>query len=142
MFAQMMIPHHEQAVLMSGWAETRSTNPEVLELARKIKAEQTPEIEQMKSWLPAGYDTSLEGHGMHMSGMLDTEELAELENSSGTVFDGLFLEGMIAHHEGAIEMTAMLDSSSNDEAKTLRNAIIESQSAEIEYMKELLKRVK
>ncbi|MEY2815805.1 MAG: hypothetical protein RJA78_381 [Actinomycetota bacterium] len=138
MFAQMMIPHHEQAVLISTWAETRAASPEVKDLALQIKGAQAPEIEQMKTWLPNGYDPASGNHGMEMSGMLDAEALAELEAANGYEFDVLFLHGMIAHHEGAIEMTSMLNSSTNTEAKALREAIVENQSAEIGYMKELL----
>jgi uncharacterized protein (DUF305 family) len=75
---------------------------------------------------------------MEMSGMLDAGALAELEAANGYEFDVLFLQGMIAHHEGAIEMTSMLNSSTNTEAKALKEAIVENQSAEIGYMKELL----
>jgi uncharacterized protein (DUF305 family) len=139
MFAQMMIPHHEQAVLISTWGETRALSQEVKDLAQQIKQEQAPEIEQMKSWLPDGFEPASGGHGMEMAGMLGSSELAELKAAKGSAFDRLFLEGMIAHHEGAIEMTSMLQNSTNEEAKALREAIIESQSAEISYMKDLLK---
>ena len=138
MFAQMMIPHHEQAVLMSTWAETRATNQEVKDLAKRIKDEQAPEIEQMKSWLPNGYEQAMGDHGMYMAGMLDADQLEKLKASSGSNFDRLFLEGMIGHHQGAIEMTSMLASSTNAEAIALRKAIIDSQSAEINHMNVLL----
>ncbi|MEY4040131.1 MAG: hypothetical protein RLZZ52_999 [Actinomycetota bacterium] len=51
MFAQMMIPHHQQAVDMSTLAETHTTNPELLALAKQIKDAQAPEIEQMTGWI-------------------------------------------------------------------------------------------
>ena len=75
MFAQMMIPHHQQAIEMSNLAETRATNKEVLSLARTIKAEQAPEIEQMKSWLKAAGQSEM-GMEDHMGmGMLTEEEI-------------------------------------------------------------------
>lgn len=138
MFAQMMIPHHEQAVLMSTWAETRAANQEVKDLAKQIKDEQAPEIEQMKSWLPNGYEQPMGDHGMDMAGMLDADQLEKLKAASGNNFDRLFLEGMIRHHQGAIEMTSMLASSTNAEAIALRKAIVDSQSAEINHMNVLL----
>ena len=141
MFAQMMIPHHEQAVLISTWAETRAFNPEVKDLALQIKQEQAPEIEQMKSWLPAGYEPAPEGHGMEMSGMLDAGQLEELEAASGSEFDRLFLQGMIAHHQGAIQMASMLNDSTNEEAIALRDSIVSSQSAEINHMQVLLTKI-
>ena len=138
MFAQMMIPHHQQAVDMSTLAETRSTNPEILALALQIKDAQAPEIKQMTAWLEsagAGMDM---GHDMGMGGMLTDEQMTALSNASGAEFDKLYLQGMIAHHEGAIQMAQMIVGSNNAEAKELAAAIISSQTAEIEKMKTLL----
>ena len=65
--------------------------------------------------------------------------LAELSTAKGSAFDRLFLQGMIAHHEGAIDMLSMIKNSTNSEVKKLYNDILTSQSAEIEAMKALLK---
>ena len=138
MFAQMMIPHHQQAVDMSTLAETRSTNPEILALAKQIKDAQAPEIEQMTAWLDsagAGMDM---GHDMGMGGMLSQEQISALENAQGALFDKLYLEGMIAHHQGAIQMAKMITKSANAEAKELGSNIVTSQTAEIEKMKQML----
>ena len=141
MFADMMIPHHQQAVEMSDLALKNSTNPDVIALAEKIKAAQAPEIDQMQKWKDS--DTS-SGHGMMddfdhgMMGMLSDEEFAALQKARGTAFDKLFLEGMIKHHAGAIVMAEMVVDSANSEATALGKAIIESQTAEIEEMKTLL----
>jgi len=137
MFAAMMIPHHEQAVTMSKLALTNTTNPQVLDLAQRIKAAQEPEIVQMNTWLDGGY--SMMGHDGHqMGGMLSDEELAKLETLKDKEFDQMFLESMIVHHEGALQMTQMILNSSNNEVKTLADNIINSQSKEIAEMKELL----
>lgn len=138
MFAQMMIPHHQQAVDMSTLAETHTTNPEILALAKQIKDAQAPEIEQMTSWLDsAGMGMDM-GHDMGMGGMLSEEQMAALENAQGTAFDKLYLEGMIAHHEGALQMTKMITNSNNAEAKQLAANIVTSQTAEIDKMKQML----
>lgn len=138
MFAQMMIPHHEQAIEMSTLAETRAENLEVKALAAKIKAAQAPEIEMMKGWLTkAGASTHM-GHTMGMDGMLSEAEMQALRNATGKEFDRLFLEGMIAHHEGAIEMTSMVSGSKNAGAHELGHSIDDSQTDEIAFMKELL----
>lgn len=146
MFADMMIPHHEQAIEMSDLALEISDNPEILSLARRIKAAQAPEIDQMKLWLEArdsGHmsgdmmeDFDHSGHGM--MGMLDEGEISELARATGVEFDRLFLKGMIAHHEGAIDMAEIVVDSDNEEAAALGKAIITSQKAEIEEMKTLL----
>ena len=138
MFAAMMIPHHEQAIQMSELALLNSTDPEILALAREIKAAQGPEIEQMKNW-----GSSMMGsHAGHMmdEGMLSDDEMAQLKDIKGAEFDRLFLEVMIKHHQGAIEMADMIIDSANDEAALLGKNIVESQSAEIERMRQLLSR--
>ena len=139
MFAQMMIPHHEQAVTMSELALTNTTNPEVLALATAIRDAQGPEITQMQSWL--GDDAGHDGHNhdMEMGGMLTAEELETLVSLKGEAFDQYFLASMIAHHEGALDMVDMINDSSNSEVKRLAANIVKSQSAEIEAMKALLK---
>ena len=138
MFAQMMIPHHQQAVEMSTLAESRSLNPEVLAIAAKIKAEQDPEIDQMRSWLKASNASETMGHSMGMDGMLSEADIAKLEASSGAEFDQLFLAGMIAHHQGAIEMADMVVNSKNTEAAKLGADIIKIQTSEILELQALL----
>ncbi len=138
MFLQMMIPHHEQAVVMSDLALENSTNKEVLAIAAQIKAAQSPEIAQMKSWLDTAGAGYMPGHDVGMNGMLSDSDITVLKSATGSTFDKLFLEGMIAHHEGAIEMTKMVEKSNSSEIKTLRDAIIKSQSAEISELKAML----
>lgn len=138
MFAQMMIPHHEQAIEMSTLAETRTENADVLALAQQIKSAQMPEISQMTIWLSdAGAPLSM-GHDMGDDGMLSTDEMTALANSSGVAFDKLFLAGMIGHHEGALDMAKTVQNSKNAEVKVLSDNITSSQTAEIEEMKKLL----
>jgi len=138
MFAQMMIPHHQQAIDMSALAESRALSPEVKALASKISAEQGPEIEQMRAWLKAANAPTEMGHQMSMDGMLSDAELERLTNASGAEFDELFILGMIAHHEGAIEMAQMVVDSKNLEARELGAAIIKMQTLEIAELKALL----
>ena len=137
MFAQMMIPHHEQAIEMSELALKNSQDPEILALAEEIRAAQAPEIEDMKTW-----GTSHMGsHAGHMmDGMLSDDEMEALTRAQGSEFDRLFLEGMIKHHEGAIEMADMILDSESPRASALGKAIVATQQAEIEKMKELLNR--
>lgn len=138
MFAQMMIPHHQQAVDMGTLAETRAENPEVKALAATIKAEQAPEIEQMKGWLQAAGASTQMGHDMGMGGMMTAAQMLALENSSGNAFDKLYVAGMIAHHQGAIQMAKMVIGSANAEANALGEAIVESQTKQIEQLQALL----
>ncbi len=81
-------------------------------------------------------------HGMSMDGMLSENEIDQLAKSSGIEFDLLFLAGMIGHHEGALTMVSMLDTTKNGEAKQLAENIRVSQTAEIAAMKKLLEEIK
>ena len=137
MFAQMMIPHHEQAVTMSELALTNTTTPEIVALAIAIRDAQAPEIIQMQSWIDGKSESHM--HDMEMGGMLTDAELAELASLKGAAFDQMFLTAMIAHHEGALDMVDMISGSTNSEVKTLAANIVTSQSAEIEAMKALPK---
>ncbi len=139
MFAEMMIPHHEQAIVMSDLALSISKNPEILKLAQEIKDAQNPEIELMSSWDGVNASTHM---GHTMMGMLNDEEIDELKAARGVTFDRLFLEGMIKHHEGAIDMAGMIDDSSNNEVAELGKNIITTQRAEIALMKQLLETIK
>lgn len=138
MFAQMMIPHHQQAVDMSTLAETHTTNPELLALAKQIKDAQAPEIEQMTGWINDANASMEMGHEMGMGGMLSDSDMAALAAANGPAFDKLYLEGMIGHHEGALHMAQMVIDSTNAEAKTLGENIVKSQTAEIAQMKKML----
>jgi uncharacterized protein (DUF305 family) len=141
MFLQMMIPHHEQAVVMSDLALSTSKDAEVLKLAKQIKDAQAPEIIKMQDWLADAGLSQDPGHSMGdgMGGMLSDSELSALKGSTGKAFDKLFLAGMIAHHEGAINMVMMIENSSNSDISNLGQEIVKSQSAEIELMKKILK---
>lgn len=139
MFAQMMIPHHEQAVTMSELALTNTTNPDVLALATAIRDAQAPEIEQMQGWLEGKSGMDMHSHDMEMGGMLTDAELQELALLKDTAFDQMFLTAMIAHHEGALDMVSMIKNSTKPEVKQLYENIVTSQSAEIKAMKALLK---
>ena len=156
-FASSMIPHHAQALKMVDLTVGRTLSPEVQSLADEIREAQAPEVEQMSDWLTAWDEpipeTSLdhanaEGHGHdgegmddmgEMPGMMSADEMAELEGASDAEFEPRFLEMMIEHHQGAVEMasTEQADGAYAD-AIALAEAIEASQTAEIETMEGLL----
>lgn len=138
MFAQMMIPHHQQALEMSSLAESRAVNKDVKRLAAEIAAEQAPEITMFEQWLEQAGASTMMDHDMGKDGMLSEEQMKQLEASTGLEFEKLFLEGMILHHKGAIDMAQMIQDSSNAEVKSLAKSIIDSQSSQITYMESLL----
>lgn len=133
-FMQGMIIHHAQAVVMSDWAATHGARPNLLILCRRIALSQRDEIKMMQQWLlehhlaapdplhmlrgvPSPMEDSsgmnmpgmdMGAHPMMMTGMLTPAEMRELDAARGTVFDSLYLTGMIKHHQGALDMVAKL----------------------------------
>ena len=140
-FAQMMIPHHAQAVQMSDMLLRKQDIPAgVTALAARIKAAQDPEIEKMTGWL-AEWNEPAGTHSGHATdgGMMGEEDLAELDAARGTDAAKLFLTRMIAHHEGAVKMARTESTAGkNPDAVQLSKDIISSQEAEIREMKDLL----
>jgi len=135
MFAQMMVPHHKQAVLISKLALKQSSNAAVKKMAVRIIAEQDPEIRQMQSWIPVG---AMMGMDMGMQGIVSPSELAKLKAARGKKFDGLYLVAMTLHHQGAIAMATPLMKSMNPEVASLCKNIVNGQSAEIKEMRRII----
>ncbi|ROZ99416.1 DUF305 domain-containing protein [Gordonia sp. OPL2] len=144
-FNQMMIPHHRQAVEMAGLVEGRSTDPAVLDLATRIADAQQPEIDEMTARL-SGWgiglpgDGAADGHAGHdMSGMMSESDMSALQAARGAEFDRLWLEGMIGHHEGAVEMADdELASGIDGPSRALAEQVKNSQQAEIDEMRRVL----
>jgi uncharacterized protein (DUF305 family) len=148
MFAQMMIPHHRQAVEMAALAETKASDPEIKQLAAQIKAAQDPEIKTLSDWLTAWGQPSAAatGHSMPgmsgMAGMLSEQEMTALSKATGKDFDRLFARGMIAHHNGAIQMAK--DEQANGkhaDAKALAATIAKTQAEEVTKLQAILDRL-
>jgi uncharacterized protein (DUF305 family) len=147
-FATNMIPHHQQAVELSALVPDRSTNAELIALANQISAAQQPEINVMKVFLvqwtegtgnPTSSDSAHAGHGSTTQGMVDAATMTKLESLNGAEFNKLWLESMISHHQGAIEMAkAEIANGHNVDAKTLAKNIVTTQEAEIGQMKQML----
>ncbi|MET7304478.1 DUF305 domain-containing protein [Embleya sp. NPDC005575] len=140
MFAQMMIPHHEQAVEMAKEAPAKAANPEVKKLAAAIEQAQAPEIAQMKGWLAGwGKPTAAPGGMSHGDGMMSDADMTRFKASTGAEFDRQFLTMMIAHHNGAITMAETeLAKGTNPDARKLAEQIKTSQAAEVQHMRQLL----
>ncbi|WP_298740937.1 DUF305 domain-containing protein [uncultured Microbacterium sp.] len=143
MFAQMMIPHHQQAVEMADMILAKDGIDEnVLTLAEEIKAAQQPEIEQLQGWLDEwGADSDTDSmYGMdHGAGMMSDEDMQSLDAATGADASRLFLEQMTMHHEGAITMAQdEVDNGQNADAVASAQTIVATQTAEIATMQELL----
>ena len=112
-----MIQHHDQAIVMTGFVDERTENRDIRLLAERMKVSQEDELKLMIQWLqdrviPVNEDGG--GHDGHdgdahaMPGMLTDAQLDRLEAATGDDFERLFLEGMIQHHEGAVQMVGEL----------------------------------
>jgi uncharacterized protein (DUF305 family) len=151
LFAQMMIPHHQQAVKMSQTLLAKDgIPPDVRTLAERIVAAQGPEIDHMNQMLQAwGQPAVTESSGMGMdhgmmsdgagNGMMNDEQMRQLEDAAGADATRIYLEQMIQHHRGAIVMAQNeMDNGHNPEAIALAKEIIAAQEAEINEMEGLL----
>ena len=157
MFAQHMIPHHQQAVEMSDvLLAKQGIDARVTELATQIKGAQAPEIAQMQGWLtqwgnPPMPPMPQQGHGdmghgnmgqgdmPAMQGMVSEADMTALRNAQGAEAAKLYLTHMIAHHEGAITMAQ--DEIKNGQypaAVEMARTIVKTQQQEIDTMREIL----
>jgi uncharacterized protein (DUF305 family) len=161
-FARDMSRHHLQAVEMANLATTRSTDPDVLRLAFDIASTQTNQVGRMQGWLTLwglpltsgdtmawmddtempGMDHGAMGHadGAVMPGMATEAELAQLRGLSGTPFDVMFLQLMIRHHQGGLEMAQYGQQHASEAVvRGLARSIAETQTAETTTMEEMLR---
>jgi uncharacterized protein (DUF305 family) len=152
-FATEMIQHHAQALKMVDLTLGRDLDPEVRKLTEEIRAAQAPEIEQMVDWLTA-WDRPIpetvrdhaNAHGEGdmemdavMPGMMSGEEMSQLEAARGAEFQRMWLEMMIEHHDGAIEMARSEQSAGHFAAAVeLAESIESSQQKEINTIERLL----
>ncbi|MGW3727391.1 DUF305 domain-containing protein [Streptomyces sp. NPDC000851] len=146
-FAQMMIPHHEQALEMAQLADGRASDAEIKDIAAKIEKAQDPEIKTMTGWLESwNKPTAMESmpgmdHGSG-DGMMSDADMEHFKGMKGTEFDKMFAEMMIEHHNGAISMA-------KDEQKNGKNAdavkmagdFVKGQSSEVMQLKSILDRL-
>ena len=151
-FAQMMIPHHQQALEMSEIALSKEPSPALADLAREIRREQDPEIVLMRAWLGEWGAEELphsggpgeeadDGHDHEMAGMATGEQMMALAEASGRQFEAMWLDLMIAHHEGAIEMADQVAGTTEDpEVRALADEIVQAQQDEIDRMRGLAER--
>lgn len=153
-FASDMIPHHAQAIQMVNMTMGRELGPTAQELAEDVRDAQVPEIEQMVDWLtawgkkiPRTATDHANAHGdsgdeMHhdMPGMMSPEQMAKLESADDTEFRDMWLEMMIEHHRGAIEVaqTEQEDGVFGPAVK-LAERIEAAQQREVETMERLLR---
>jgi uncharacterized protein (DUF305 family) len=140
-FAQAMVPHHQQAIEMAEVALERAQDAEVRALAEQIRATHDPQLTTLtgflESWGATPADDGMAGMEDHsgMSGMMGQGDMEALAGASGAAFDSMFLEMMIAHHEGAVaDAQRAVAEGANTQVKELAAQIVSDQTAEIEQI--------
>ena len=143
-FLTMMIPHHQQALVMSDLVPARSQDAELSALARSIVDTQQPEITQMQGYLAQWGVEELpsDAHAGHaMPGMMTAEQMKHLASLRGDAFDAEWVRMMIAHHEGAVGMAKdVLAEGRHGPTRDLARHVIEAQQQEIDQMRAMLSR--
>lgn len=154
-FMSGMIYHHAQAIVMAGWADSNQAGPSVRVLCGRIINAQKDEIRILQGWLrdrnqaipeprAAGMPMMMNGQqrDMLMPGMLSPEQMAALHAAKGPDFDRLFLQDMIQHHKGAVQMVKDLFASEgaaqDDIVFKVASDINVDQTTEIARMEKML----
>lgn len=163
-FARDMQVHHGQAVEMSLLVRDRSDDAEVRLFALDVATAQAQQQGQMFAWLVMWglpqtsssdemewlsrpvIDGSIghDGHGGHtpgepMPGVATFEQMQALQSATGVDAERLYLELMIEHHIGGVEMAeAVLARSDNPVVTQLARGMVQLQQKELDYMAELL----
>ncbi len=139
-FLDTMVAHHQGAVDMAAPCPAKAMHAEIKTLCSNITSSQQKEIDQMKSWREKWFSGAAPAMNMEMAGMKDSMkgmDMKKLGALAANDFDLEFIKQMMPHHEGAVIMAKeALQKSTKDEIKTLANAIIKAQEAEIKEMKE------
>lgn len=131
LFIDSMIVHHQGALDMAEAALAEAQRPELRELAAAILATQQAEIEQLQAWRAQWYPDLPPTSGME----LDMGPM-EVATDSPDPFELRFIDAMIPHHEGAVQMAEdALNNAEHAELKAMATEIIAAQQAEIGQMR-------
>jgi uncharacterized protein (DUF305 family) len=141
-FLDSMIHHHRGAIMMAQMVLAKTDRPELKIFAQKIIDDQTHEIADIKELRERWYAGKASAVNMEMPGMIGGmkmmtgEHMKEMDEMEPKHFDNHFLTMMIAHHEGALEMSDdAIKKAEHPEVKQLAKKIIAAQKPEIEQMK-------
>jgi uncharacterized protein (DUF305 family) len=155
-FATDMIPHHAQGLSMVDLTLGRDVSPALLALSEQVRDTRSAEIEQMADWLQewgqpvpetSRDHMNAEGHGddegtdehHDLPGMMDDARMQDLADATGPAFERMWLETMIEHHEGAIELAEDEVADGEDpDAVAMAESIVETQQAEIDRLESML----
>lgn len=127
-FLDSMTMHHQHGVEMAKMAQEKASHAELKAFAQKTVDEHQKEIDQMKRWRDQWYAGKPEAVNKNLPGMSHNMDMGKLQAASGHEFDMMFLDMMIPHHQGAIDMSRdALKKASHQEIKTFARQIISKQ---------------
>ncbi|WP_425144797.1 DUF305 domain-containing protein [Deinococcus sp.] len=144
-FARDMRFHHTQAVELSMHLLERPVSAPVRLLAQDIAVSQEAQIGQMGGWLDswglpfAGPAAPMQGMNLLAMGMATPQQVRSLDSLSAPQAETEYLQLMIQHHRGGVQMAQDGLKSGVGQVRTLARAIVNSQSAEIKLMSEMLR---
>lgn len=146
-FLSNMSEHHKGAIDMMKMATEKARDAKIKTMAEKGIADQQGEIREMQALKEKLGGEKTADSDLKLPGMMPEAEMKkamdQLDAADGTHFDKHFLETMIKHHEGAVEMSHdALKKASAPEVKQIAQNIHDKQKTEIEEMQHMLKAVK
>ena len=142
-FTANMLPHHQQGLDLAAMVPSHTGNADLIKLASGIAGSQQPEIKTLKGFLVQGSerpDADTRGPAdIDMTGMVDQVTMTKLGSLQGADFDRLWLQSMISHHQGAIDMAnTEISNGVNTDAVTMAKHMVSMQQGEIDQMKKML----
>lgn len=132
-FIDAMRMHHEAAVSMASMAAKRATDPKIRSMAARMAADQQKEIAQLTTWRDQWFAGAPPAASSTMPGASSIKmDMSHMEALSGHQFDMMFVDMMVPHHEGAVEMACEAHGrSTRDEIRQFARAVIRAQENEI-----------
>ena len=132
-FIDTMTKHHQMAVTMSDMAVQKASDAKVKEFGRKGAADQKKDIDRLSAWRGQWYPNSVDSASMQLPGTSSMNmDMSHMQNTSGHAFDMMFVDMMIPHHNGAIEMSRdAMQKAQRQELKDFAQETIAKQEKEI-----------
>lgn len=128
-FIDLMVPHHQSGVEMANEAIAKASHAELRAFAQHMKASQSKDVEQLKSWRQAWFGSAMTPMPMPMAPMAKDKD-----------FDRMWMTQLIDHHQQAIDMSTLaLGNGVRNEIKGMAQRLISDQRKEQEQLRSWLK---
>ena len=137
-FIDTMTKHHQMAISMGEMAGQSATDAKVKEFGRMVVDDQKKDIARLAAWRSEWYASAPDAHNMQLPGASSMDmDMGHMQTMKGHDFDMMFVEMMIPHHKGALEMSRdALQKSVRPEIKAFAQETIDKQLKEIGAMED------